>query len=159
MSARQVVATVSGLLEHAQMGLSARMGELAPLATVPVSTTLRFAKWHLPESMHPAMQHSVVVRPRGWAAALKDGAERDGTVSVQVMFEAFASDPGEIQETVLIAMAALMRCMDDLRAYSDSTNGTVIDFPVEISMRTGEFEGATTGGFIADMSINERGTE
>jgi hypothetical protein len=159
VSARQVLGTLTGLLQDDERGLEARMIELVPLAEAPVSTTLRFLKWQLADAMSPATAHNVCVRPRGIAAALADGGERDGTVLLQVLFEAFSSDPDEIQETVLIAASALLRCMDELRAYSDDTDGTVIDLPQPVSIRFGEFEGATRGGFIADLTINERGSE
>lgn len=159
MSARQVLKTFGALLRHDTRGLAARMTALKPLAEVPISTRLHFVKWQLADAMSPATAHNVCLRPRGWAADLAEGGEREGAVPLQLLFEAYASDPDEIQETVLIAMSALMRCIDEVREYSDETNGTIIDLPVVVSMRTGEFEGATRGGFIADISFNERGTE
>jgi hypothetical protein len=73
----------------------------------------------------------------------------------------FAADPESIEANVSLAAVALAQVLDGIREYSDATNGSIIDLEgtQPILFQFGEFDGATSSGFIAAITLTERSTE
>jgi hypothetical protein len=124
-----------------------------------IRTNLNFVKWKLAGRPQPASGANVMIRPRSWNAELKQGGTRDGKVAIDIAYETFDADPDAIQENIVLAMAALVKCLDGLRDWSDAHEGTVIDVLGDVQFSIGEFDGPTSSGFIATVTIEERGSE
>lgn len=159
MSQHQVLATVEALLQDPGAGFQAAFDGLKGGAVVPINATLRFVKWKLAGALQPATVANVMLRPRTWAPQLRQGQYRDAQIQLEIGFESFAADPDVLQETITIAAAALMQVLDQLRTYSDAHGGTIIDVIDPTDIQFGEYEGGTSAGFSATVTLEERAAE
>jgi hypothetical protein len=121
---------------------------------------LNFVKWKLAGRPQRADTANVMIRPRSWDVDPKGNSNlRDAAVRLEIAYETFDADPAAIQDNIVLAMGALVLCLDLLRVWSDAHDGTVIDIVEPIGFTIGEFDGPTSSGFIATVTIRERGDE
>lgn len=124
-----------------------------------IRTNLNFVKWKLAGRPQPASGANVMLRPLTWDVEQIRGNLRDSDVRIQIAYETFDADPDAIQDNITLAMTALVQCLDRLRDWSDAHDGTVVDITEPIAFAIGEFDGPTSSGFIATVTIRERGSE
>lgn len=157
MSIIDVLSIARAALEDDATGLAAYMSAIADALGLRVRTEIRFGKWALPENLQPTAPHSVVVRPAGGLEEPREGRQqRDGVQTIVVAAEVFEADPDQLQDTLTVLQVAALQVFDELRAYSDAHEGTVIEVPDPISTRYGAFPGAVSGGVELTINIRER---
>jgi hypothetical protein len=163
VSERQIIATLRAALADAAFGLADAAADVIALEGIAagiVTTDYNFIRWKNVGS--PAVTsagHEVAVVPARSAENLEIPAEtqRDGLIDIELTFTTFHSDAGAIEDNVLVHAAALRRCLDRLREFSDANGGTVLQVrePVTIDFLT-TTGNATSAGFRARFTIEER---
>ena len=163
MSERQVIALLRAELADPVVGFAAAVAEVIALEAIAagiVTTEYNFPKWIRASQLAPASSgHDVSIVPARSSETLEIPAEtvRFGTVDIQLDFSTFHSDADTIEENLLVHAAALRRCLDRLREYSDAHAGTVDQVIEPITIDYGPSAGsATSASFRARFTIQER---
>jgi hypothetical protein len=166
MSTTQVIVTLLAALQDPVTGLRPRA---QALAEAQVLTAVRFdytfGKWANEGALQPAGPHVVTVAPRRWVVnqQITGRTDRDAQGTYAIVFECFATDPAEIQDTLTVHATAVAQVLDRLREYSDATGGTVIDIEDPMEFVLGEFPNdggvARACGFRCTITLTERSTQ
>jgi hypothetical protein len=165
MSRREVLNTVNALLRDDALGLRS-MTELlaarsdAPLGNPgPFSADFDFVEWSNKTVIRPTSTGNVMVKPGRFAAQSKydTAPDREGRVQILIGYETYGASIEDVHNQQELVIAATLLVLDQLRAYSDTHSGTIIDFVDAITFDPDD-DGATWGGFICDFSVNERST-
>lgn len=165
MSQREVLALMDTYLKDETVGLSATVERLASLPNLslgkpgPLSSGFNFYRGKLP-GMRPAGGGggNVMLRPVRWLPEVSDVVSnllRVGMAAFEIGFETFTASPDDAVDEATLVATALAQMMDGLRAYSDAQQGTVeaVQSPMDFSF--GDFEGPTSYGFLARITITE----
>lgn len=171
MSMRQVLDIVDALLKDESVGLRATTERLAvslpnvsPGNPEPVSGDFAFYRGKLPGIRPTNHRGNVMLRPaRGNANNRLGGNVREGAQVIDIGFETFgASDDDQVDEATLV-LGALRQCLDGLREFSDANlarfGTSIIDVDEAMDYRFGDFDGPTSYGFLATISIQEISSE
>lgn len=163
MSERQVIATVRAALADVGYGLAAKVAEVIAAEGIPagvVTTEYNFIRWLRANKLDEASAgHAVSVTPVRSTNQLQIPAEmrRDGLIDLELGFTTYQADPATIEENVLVHAAALRRCLDKLREFSDANGGTVLQVREPVTIDYASASGsATSAGFKARFTIEER---
>jgi hypothetical protein len=74
---------------------------------------LNFVKWKLAGRPQRADTANVMIRPRSWDVDPKGNSNlRDAAVRLEIAYETFDADPAAIQDNIVLAMGALVQCLD-----------------------------------------------
>ena len=164
MSERQVIATLRAAFADPVIGLGATAAEVIALEGIPagvVTVVYDFVKWlrggGLPEA---AAGHTISIVPLRSTSTLAIPVEsqREGLIPLELTFTTFHSDPAAIEENVLVHAAAVRRCLDKLREFSDANGGTIVQVREPVDIDFGISGNATSAGFRARFTIEERST-
>lgn len=163
MSERQVIALLRAELDDAVYGFADAVADVIALEAIAagiVTTDYNFVRWkNVTAPAVTSAGHEVAIVPARSAENLEIPAEtqRDGLVDIELSFTTFHSDAQAIEDNVLVHAAALRRCLDRLREYSDANGGTVLQVrePVSIDFLVASGN-ATSAGFRARFTIEER---
>jgi hypothetical protein len=172
MSQRQVKAIVLAMLQDDDVGLRAMTERCAtelPNAPQgnpgPFSAQFVFYRSALPGAMRPMTAGNVLVSSARWITNPRyaDTELREGAAQILIGYEyASASHEDNVDQVDLVA-TALVRCMDGLRAYADAHlvayGASVVDVAAGSDFSFGDFEGATTFGFLSRWQIMEVGSD
>jgi hypothetical protein len=154
-----VIKTLSDALQDVATGLAVKAVALTG-ALPNIRTDYVFAPWILSGEMKMAGAPNVAIAPTIGAANLKIPAEtqRDGEWRLDISVEFFDADPVTIMNNVGVSVTALFQVLDTLREYSDAHGGTIMQVMEPLSLRFGQFAGASsTNGFTLTATIQERG--
>jgi hypothetical protein len=157
MSAPQVLATVNALLADEVRGLSVYVAALAD-GDDAITSAFNYIPWAMEGPLRDSRSPNVMVRPRNWRPEVKKGdtAHRDAWLDLEIGYEYFGGVLVSIQNNVATVATALAQVLDQLRAYSDATGGTIIEVEDSVRYDFGQFAGPTSHGFIATITIQER---
>lgn len=160
MSMQQLLDTVSGALQDDDVGMAVKLTALAD-GDACVRSDLTFARWALTGSLNDARGPNMAVRPIAWSPDTKvsDQGHRDAAAQIEVSYEYFGSDLDTIQRNVALAATALAQVVDELRAYSDAHDGTIIEVVDPMGFTFGDYAGPTSHGFKATITLTERSTQ
>lgn len=160
MSMAQLLETLDGALQDDAAGLSAKLVALGG-GDGRIRADVAFGAWALTGTMTDARQPNVATRPVSWTPDTKvsDQGHRDAAAQIEVGYEYFGADLEAIQLNVALAATALAQVIDQLRAYSDAHDGTIIEVLDPVRYTFGDFAGATSHGFTATISLVERSTQ
>lgn len=160
MSLKQVLDTTKDAFNDPATGLAAQAAAIATAYAVAVVSDFRLERWMLSGEMKPGGIHNVAIAPTNAASNLKlpHESQRDAVHSITVGFETFSADPAALEDTVLVFAQAVLQVLDTLREYSDANGGTILQVFETVPMSFGTFTGggATSSGFTATVSIQER---
>lgn len=159
MSMQQVLDTIDGALRDPVIGLSAAVSALAD-GDERIRADFAHGKWALAGTLNDSRSPNVMLRPRRWLAIAKrnDVGHRDAEAQVDIGYEFFGADVLQIQENIALVATALAQVLDALRQYSDDTGGTIIETVDPILFEFGQYQGPTSNGFLATITIIERST-
>lgn len=154
MSVIDVLNTTLALLEDPTQGLAKTMQTLSGASTPPA---LNFVPWKLTGTLHPGRTANVTLRPVQWQPSVKRlPTQRDAVVQLELGYESFQSDAAKLEADIAVAATAFAQITDALRQYSDDHAGTVVDVIDPVTYLFGQFEGGTSSGFTATITIEER---
>jgi hypothetical protein len=165
VSMLQVLDTTLNAMQDPSVGVEAKMQALMALPGVPqVRAEFTFGKWAIPSgALKDARQAYLVVRPSAGEDETKipQKLHRDNRQVIDIAAEFFGADPEQLQDMIAVGQAAVLMVLDGLREFSDgeSPAGTIIEVVDPVRTRYGEFEGATSGGFISTAVITERSAQ
>lgn len=153
----QILFTVDGALQDPTLGLSARIAALKGVDD-RIRDDVQFKAWAMAGTMTDTRAPNVMLRPRRWLATSKasDTGHRDADAQLDIGYEYFGGDPQHIQDNVALVATALVQVIDELRAYSDATGGTIIDVTDPVLFEFGQFAGPVSNGFLATLTLTER---
>lgn len=161
MSARQVRKTVRALLEDPTVGLSqAVAGLVLAEGAENIKTDFNWVRGALSGKMLPSGKPNISVDARTWRPEQKVAKSwRDSSVVVDIRAEFVSADSQQLEDQRDLTAIALVQCLDGLREYSDTHDGTIVDVIDPYSFSIGEFGGpVTTEGFVCSATIIERST-
>jgi hypothetical protein len=180
MSMRQVLDTVDALLKDDALGLTATTiafadghPEIVGMPG-PLRADYNFVKWALPgQSMRPTQYAGNVM-----LAPVDAGDENNGpggTISenvaiIEVGFETFGASTDDVQNQLMLTYVALRQMLFGTpqrmglieyaqQMVSGVRRGTIYEIANPVRFRFAQYESATSGGWLASITILERSTE
>lgn len=159
MSMQEVLDVVEGALQDPIVGLAAAVDVIAN-GDGRIRVDFVHGKWALAGALSDTRSPNVMVRPRRWLPEAKraDTGHRNADVQLDIGYEYFGNDPLAIQDNVAAVATALAQVIDELREYSDTRGGTIIETVDPILFDFGQFQGPTSNGFLATITLIERST-
>lgn len=164
MSMRQVLDLTQEYFADPARGFAAKMDALEPLVDGVVRSEVTFLPWAMKsDALRPTTRANVMIRPGGWRpnARYVGTNQRDAECDVVVGYETFHSDLAAIQTELTLAATVVAQLMDELPGYAMEIiggvqRGTVYDVRDPMQFVFGQFEGATSSGFLATITLLER---
>lgn len=168
MSAREVLATLTGALQDEASGLAFWVRELRGLTASGslVRDDFEFDAWAPRTEGRPATAPLVVVTQAAARRELRQGVPKtpdyQAARRVTVLVQLWETDRRVLQDSVDTYEEALCIVLEGLRNYSDAHGGTVesVDNVVDVTdLSLSGAEGALSDGLSCDATINERSAE
>jgi hypothetical protein len=163
MSERQVIALLRFELADANFGFPKTVPDVIAaegIAAGVVTVVYNFVRWLRSGNLTEASAgHEIAIVPLESTESLEIPGEtqRDGVISLELSFTTYSADPLTIEENVFVHAAALRRCLDRLREFSDANGGTVLQVREPVTITFAPAPGtATSAGFRARFTIEER---
>jgi hypothetical protein len=160
MSMPQILATLKEALLDPDVGFTQAVESLAEPGSAVIRSDFALIDWILSGRPTDTRAPNLMVRPRRWVPVgnASDTGHRDALAELEIGYEYFGAEPDDIQENVTLAATAIAKVIDQLRAFSDATGGTIIDVQDPIAYDFGQFTGPTSHGFLATLTLSERST-
>lgn len=163
MSARQVLSLCDGLLADPLQGFVVTLAALiaADPPTVDLRAETEISRRRPTGQLKPTTSPTLSINLRAaTTTAVQPPQQRDGRVELTARYECVIADEEALELQVAFAAAALSKMfVENLRAYSDANDGTVVEIEDPLTFAFGEFEGPVSAGFIANITIRERSFE